>query len=90
MLPGPSGRELDFRAGRQSDPNVLADLGQIILNFTRTVPGGMIVFFPSYRFLDTAKAAWAAGGGFLDKFGVKKKVGVQLKLIMRLADFSFF
>ncbi|KAE9405765.1 DNA repair helicase, partial [Gymnopus androsaceus JB14] len=71
---GPSGRELDFRAGKQSDPNVLADLGQIILNFTRTVPGGMIVFFPSYKFLDTAKAAWSTGSGFLEKFGVKKKV----------------
>lgn len=79
MFPGPSGRELDFRAGKQGDSNVLADLGQIILNFTRTVPGGMIVFFPSYKFLNTAKAAWTTGGGgFLDKFGVKKKVGGQL------------
>ncbi|KAJ3733285.1 helicase C-terminal domain-containing protein [Lentinula guzmanii] len=73
---GPSGRELDFRAGKQGDPRVLADLGQIILNFTRTVPGGMIVFFPSYKFLNTAKSAWtsAANGGYLDKFAAKKKV----------------
>ncbi|KIK59311.1 hypothetical protein GYMLUDRAFT_1004719 [Collybiopsis luxurians FD-317 M1] len=73
---GPSGRELDFRAGKQGDQSVLADLGQIILNFTRVIPGGMIVFFPSYKFLDTAKAAWGAGGttGYLEKFGAKKKV----------------
>ncbi|KAJ4481923.1 helicase C-terminal domain-containing protein [Lentinula aciculospora] len=74
---GPSGRQLDFKAGKQGDPAVLADLGQIILNFTRIVPGGMIVFFPSYKFLETAKSAWASateGGGYLEKFGVKKKV----------------
>ncbi|KAF9073981.1 helicase C-terminal domain-containing protein [Rhodocollybia butyracea] len=74
---GPSGKELDFRAGKQNDSGVLADLGQIILNFTRIVPGGMIVFFPSYKFLDMAKAAWAtveAKGGYLEKFGMKKKV----------------
>ncbi|KAF5367608.1 hypothetical protein D9757_010662 [Collybiopsis confluens] len=79
---GPSGRELDFRAGKQGDAGVLADLGQIILNLTRVVPKGMIVFFPSYKFLDMAKAAWSSetgssASGFLDKFGSKKKVFVE-------------
>ncbi|KAJ3917495.1 helicase C-terminal domain-containing protein [Lentinula edodes] len=73
---GPSGRELDFRAGKQGDSSTLSDLGQIILNFTRIIPGGMIVFFPSYKFLENAKSAWAlaTGGGYLEKFGAKKKV----------------
>ncbi|KAJ3888732.1 helicase C-terminal domain-containing protein [Lentinula edodes] len=73
---GPSGRELDFRAGKQGDSSTLSDLGQIILNFTRIIPGGMIVFFPSYKFLENAKSAWAlaTGGGYLVKFGAKKKV----------------
>ncbi|KAJ3847929.1 helicase C-terminal domain-containing protein [Lentinula lateritia] len=73
---GPSGRELDLRAGKQGDSSTLTDLGQIILNFTRIIPAGMIVFFPSYKFLDNAKSAWAlaTGGGYLEKFGAKKKV----------------
>ncbi|KAJ3758309.1 helicase C-terminal domain-containing protein [Lentinula raphanica] len=76
---GPSGRELNFRAEKQGDPAVLADLGQIILNFTRVVPGGMIVFFPSYKFLKTAISTWtpATGGGYLEKFGIKKKLFLE-------------
>ncbi|KAJ3711787.1 helicase C-terminal domain-containing protein [Lentinula raphanica] len=76
---GPSGRELNFRAEKQGDPAVLADLGQIILNFTRVVPGGMIVFFPSYKFLKTAISTWtpAAGGGYLEKFSIKKKLFLE-------------
>jgi chromosome transmission fidelity protein 1 len=56
----------------------IAELGQVILNFTHTVPAGMIVFFPSYNFLNTAKDVWKKGG-VLDKFNVKKKVS-QLSL----------
>lgn len=35
----------------------------------------MIVFFPSYKFLNTAKAAWAKAG-ILEKFGAKKEVSI--------------
>ncbi|KAG6886740.1 hypothetical protein C0992_002590, partial [Termitomyces sp. T32_za158] len=51
----------------------IADLGQILLNFVSIVPSGMIVFFPSYNFLNTAKAVWSKAG-LLDKFGIKKKI----------------
>jgi len=34
----------------------LAELGQIISNFANVVSGGMVVFFPSYSFLDLVKA----------------------------------
>jgi len=37
------------------------------------VPAGMIVFFPSYKFLNTAKAMWIKTGT-LDKFALKKPV----------------
>ncbi|THV04455.1 DNA repair helicase [Dendrothele bispora CBS 962.96] len=73
LTKGPKGGELEYKASRQSDPQVIAELGQIILNFTHTVPGGMIVFFPSYNFLNTAKEAWRSTG-VLDKFNIKKKV----------------
>ncbi|KAG6845118.1 hypothetical protein H0H87_000545 [Tephrocybe sp. NHM501043] len=68
----PRGNELEYKAGKQSDPNVIADLGQILLNFTSVITSGMIVFFPSYNFLNTAKLVWSKSG-LLDKLGAKKK-----------------
>ena len=43
------------------------------MNFTSVVPAGMIVFFPSYKFLNTAKVVWLKTGA-LDKFASKKPV----------------
>ncbi|KAF8073637.1 helicase C-terminal domain-containing protein [Lyophyllum atratum] len=69
---GPRGSELSYKAGVQGDATVIAELGQILLNFSSIVPAGLIVFFPSYNFLNAAKAVWHKNG-LLDKFGVKKK-----------------
>ncbi|KAJ7600649.1 helicase C-terminal domain-containing protein [Mycena floridula] len=70
---GPRGGDLDYRALRQSDPVAISELGQIITNFINIVPGGMIVFFPSYNFLNKVKELWDKAG-VLTKFGLKKKV----------------
>ena len=51
----------------------IGQLGQILLNFSNVIPAGMIVFFPSYRFLNNAKVEWTKSG-LLDKLGGKKKV----------------
>lgn len=50
------------------------ELGQIILNFANVVPGGMVVFVPSYSFLRQITAAWEADGT-LKKLSSKKRVG---------------
>ncbi|TFK40687.1 helicase C-terminal domain-containing protein [Crucibulum laeve] len=70
---GPRGGELEFKAEKQKDPIAIAELGQILLNLASIVPSGMIVFFPSYNFLNAAKAIWLKSG-MLEKFGTKKKV----------------
>ncbi|KAF8208705.1 DNA repair helicase [Mycena galopus ATCC 62051] len=70
---GPRGGDLDYKAGKQGDETVIAELGQILLNFASLVPRGMIVFFPSYHFLNTAKALWQKSGA-LGRFEGKKKV----------------
>ncbi|GMF27299.1 unnamed protein product [Phytophthora fragariaefolia] len=36
----------------------LDELGRILLNLSRVVPGGVVVFFPSYRFEDNAVRRW--------------------------------
>ena len=42
------------------------DLGIAISNFSRTIPGGLLVFFPSYVVLQSCLEAWkvvtGAGG----------------------------
>ncbi|KJA17484.1 hypothetical protein HYPSUDRAFT_146538 [Hypholoma sublateritium FD-334 SS-4] len=70
---GPTGAELEYKAKQQSDPVIIAQLGQILLNFANIVPAGMIIFFPSYKFLNAAKGFWT-GGGMLSKFSSKKEV----------------
>ncbi|KAJ7714216.1 helicase C-terminal domain-containing protein [Mycena metata] len=70
---GPRGAEVEYKAGKQGDEAVIGELGQILLNFASLVPHGMIVFFPSYHFLNTAKAAWQKSGA-LGRFEGKKKV----------------
>ncbi|KAF7365416.1 ATP-dependent DNA helicase CHL1 [Mycena venus] len=70
---GPRGGELEYKAGKQGDETVIGELGQILLNFAALVPRGMVVFFPSYNFLNTAKAVWQKSGA-LARFEGKKKV----------------
>ncbi|PBK75042.1 DNA repair helicase [Armillaria solidipes] len=70
---GPRGGDLQYKAEKQVDKAVIGELGQIILNLTNIIPGGMIVFFPSYRFLNTSKNNWKTGG-VIEKFSAKKKV----------------
>ncbi|KAI0333315.1 DNA repair helicase [Cubamyces sp. BRFM 1775] len=70
---GPRGGELQFKYQQRSDENLMAELGQILLNFTNVVPGGMVVFVPSYAFLHMIMKQWRASG-LLEKLNAKKKV----------------
>ena len=51
----------------------MAELGQILLNFTTLAPGGVVVFVPSYGFLNAITQKWKASG-LLEKLNAKKKV----------------
>ncbi|PPR07101.1 hypothetical protein CVT24_010937 [Panaeolus cyanescens] len=70
---GPGGGELQFKAERQNDPAVIAQVGQVLLNFSNVIPAGMIVFFPSYKFLNAVKAAWSQSG-LIEKLAARKQV----------------
>ncbi|RDX47561.1 DNA repair helicase [Lentinus brumalis] len=73
MRKGPRGGELQFKFQQRGDDAVLAELGQILLNFASIVPAGMVVFVPSYGFLHAVTEKWKTGG-VLDKLNAKKKV----------------
>lgn len=46
----------------------------MILNIATVVPFGLVVFFPSYAFLDQARLVWQTGGTIEKRLGVRKKV----------------
>ncbi|KAI0359225.1 DNA repair helicase [Trametes cingulata] len=70
---GPRGGELVFKYQQRGDEGLMAELGQMLLNFANVVPGGMVVFVPSYAFLHAVTKVWKASG-LLDKLDAKKKV----------------
>lgn len=76
LTKGPSGLDLEFKFAQQSNQQVVSELGQIVLNFCKVVPGGIVVFFPSYASLNFARETWSQSG-LLDKFSVKKKVFLE-------------
>lgn len=51
----------------------MAELGQILSNLANIVPDGLVVFFPSYSFLNASRAKWKETG-VLDRLGQKKTV----------------
>jgi hypothetical protein len=77
---GPTGKELEFKFANRGDDTLLTELGQIILNLMNVVPRGMIVFLPSYAFLDEVMKMWKRSGAW-EKMGSKKKVCLLLNSV---------
>ncbi|KAI0304347.1 DNA repair helicase [Multifurca ochricompacta] len=73
---GPRGGELCFKFSTMDNEDLLFELGQIVVNFVRIVPDGMVVFLPSYKMLETVKNLWEKKG-IMDSILNKKKVFVE-------------
>ncbi|KAI5859966.1 DNA repair helicase [Durotheca rogersii] len=60
---GPKGdgrsAEFEFSFQKRSEKPMIRDLGFAILNICTVVPDGVVVFFPSYGYLDEVVAAWS-------------------------------
>ncbi|KFZ13095.1 hypothetical protein V501_03880 [Pseudogymnoascus sp. VKM F-4519 (FW-2642)] len=58
---GPTGKPFEFtfskRAGREGE-EMIDELGRAVLNICTIVPDGIVVFFPSYSYLDTVIKRW--------------------------------
>ncbi|KAI1458608.1 DNA repair helicase [Annulohypoxylon moriforme] len=52
------GTEFEFSFQKRSDKSMIRDLGIAILNICTAVPDGVVVFFPSYGYLDEVVATW--------------------------------
>lgn len=55
---GPTRQALEFNFARRNSLELVDELGRILLNFSRIVPGGIVVFFPSYRLEETVVKRW--------------------------------
>jgi chromosome transmission fidelity protein 1 len=71
---GPRKADFEFKFANREDPNLIADLGAALQSALGLIPDGVVVFLPSYAFLDKLKATWGGEGGLLDKFDQKKQV----------------
>ncbi|KAJ0380383.1 hypothetical protein COL26b_001500 [Colletotrichum chrysophilum] len=59
--PGPNrdvSSTFEFSFQRRSDKAMVSQLGLAILNICNVVPDGVVVFFPSYGYLDEVVAVW--------------------------------
>jgi chromosome transmission fidelity protein 1 len=55
---GLSGMDLDFTFGKRNAKAMINSTGHTILEFIRNIPDGVVVFFPSYAYLDTCVSTW--------------------------------
>ena len=55
---GPSGRAFDFSFAARGTPEMMDELGRLLVNACAVVPGGVVVFFPSFKYADDVYARW--------------------------------
>jgi chromosome transmission fidelity protein 1 len=68
----------------------LLELGQIVVNFARIVPGGMVVFLPSYRTLEKVKNLWDEKGLMNSIRNKKKARSTHLTWVLFLLSCQVF
>lgn len=55
---GPSNIDFDFTYDKRSSESMIKELGQLILHACKTIPDGVVVFFPSYDYLAQVISIW--------------------------------
>ncbi|XP_050420877.1 regulator of telomere elongation helicase 1 homolog isoform X2 [Adelges cooleyi] len=55
---GPNNKPLICNYSSRNNNDFLISLGQTLVNFSRIIPGGTLVFFPSYPFLEQCVSHW--------------------------------
>ncbi|KAH6668631.1 DNA repair helicase [Plectosphaerella plurivora] len=59
---GDAGSTFEFSFQKRSDKAMVTQLGLAILNMCAVVPDGVVIFFPSYGYLDEIVTAWGTRG----------------------------
>lgn len=65
-------REFDFSFDKRNDSVMIKDLGSAILSLIKTIPAGVVIFFPSYKFLSDIVNVWKSCSVWDDLNNVKQ------------------
>ncbi|PWN50221.1 DNA repair helicase [Violaceomyces palustris] len=80
----PKNVRFDFRfqnlkgRGKEKEEELLDELGNCVVNFCNVVPDGLVVFLPSYRFLQDVVDRWKVDG-VLDRIRARKELFLEPK-----------
>ena len=53
-----NGEELNFTFANRNSPQLIANLGKSILHLANVIPDGLVIFCPSYHYLEAISKAW--------------------------------
>lgn len=56
------GTQFDFRFDKRDDPDLLQKLGALLCQLFLKIPRGLVIFFPSYKYLEKVMAVWTNYG----------------------------
>ncbi|GMG39863.1 unnamed protein product [Ambrosiozyma monospora] len=73
-----NGCEFEFTFDKRNGSNLINNLGQALIKVLTSVPFGVVVFFPSYKYLDQVVDCWKKSG-LLAQIGKLKKVFTESK-----------
>ncbi|XP_048406459.2 regulator of telomere elongation helicase 1 isoform X2 [Stegostoma tigrinum] len=59
---GPDGIQLSSAYNQRFSPEYMSSLGKTLINLSRVVPNGLLVFFPSYPVMDKSLEFWKEQG----------------------------
>lgn len=60
---GPGGIDFEFTFDKRNSPAMVEALGICLLQLSSAVPDGLVVFFPSYAYLEQVVLRWQTQGG---------------------------
>jgi chromosome transmission fidelity protein 1 len=55
---GPTKVEFLFTFAQRNSEKMMDDLGRTLFNLSMIIPSGLVIFFPSYQYLDQLEARW--------------------------------
>ncbi|KAJ3322788.1 DEAD H (Asp-Glu-Ala-Asp His) box helicase 11 [Boothiomyces sp. JEL0866] len=73
LTSGPTGKELKFTYENRNDPLIINEVGRAIANICNVVKGGVVVFFPSYSYLESVTKEWKSSP-IMTNFQKKKQI----------------
>lgn len=70
---GVSGKVLTSSYQRRKDAEYYTELGNTLVSLAKVVPGGMLIFFPSYSVMETSLERWGGPASSASRYSNSKK-----------------